>query len=105
MVTKALTFDDFFAYVASGVVVVDFYAKWCEPCQRFMKVLPRLEAKLAGKATVGTVDVDAQPLLTQTYDVIKVPTFVVFKDGQEVHRWEGMVPTITEIATEALSHS
>lgn len=94
-----LTFDSFFNTIETNkLVVIDMYATYCEPCQRFMKIIPRVETAIEGKAVFGKVDVDAEPVLKQMYEIKKVPAFIFFKDGHEVFRQEGKIMTISEIS-------
>ena len=93
-----LNFEIFFDYTTQpGVRIVDFYAQWCEPCQRFLRIIPRVEAAIEGKAAFAKVDIDAEPLLKQMYELKKVPTFLFFKGGEEVFRQEGKIMTVAEI--------
>lgn len=93
-----LTFNEFFPFIISGeTVCIDFYSQACEPCQRFMKIIPRLLPQLEGKAAFGKVDVDNEPLFKQMYDLKKVPTFIFYKNGIEKQRIEGRIMTIKEI--------
>jgi thioredoxin 1 len=95
--SEQLTLDTFKTFVNQHhVVVVDFYAEWCPPCQRFLKILPRLEELLTGVAVVGKVDVDKEEHLSDLQAIHSVPTFIIFKNGLEVTRWTG-IKTINEI--------
>lgn len=68
-------------------VLVDFWATWCGPC---MRQAPIVE-ELAGEGyMVGKVDVDQQPALAQQFNVMSIPTLVVFKDGKEASRIVGL---------------
>ncbi|WP_254862980.1 thioredoxin [Halovivax gelatinilyticus] len=72
------------------VVLVDFYADWCGPCQM---IAPTLE-KLAGEtaAVIAKVDVDAHQQLAATYGVRGVPTLALFADGEQVEQQTGALP-------------
>jgi thioredoxin 1 len=79
--------DAFDAHVADGVVLVDFYADWCGPCQMME---PAVEAVAAdAEATVLKVDVDRHRSLAGEYGVQSVPTLLVFDDGEPVERMVG----------------
>ena len=73
----------------AGVVVVDFGAAWCGPCQTLRPVVAQLAADLAGRATVVAVDVDDVPDAAAEFGVATLPTFVVFRDGAEAARADG----------------
>ncbi|RLM66903.1 thioredoxin [Halorubrum sp. Atlit-8R] len=82
--TDADAFDD---HVADGVVLVDFYADWCGPCQMME---PAVEAVAADTdAAVLKVDVDVHQALAGEYGVQGIPTLLVFADGELVDRMVG----------------
>jgi len=81
-----LTKDNFTAETSSGLVLVDFWAEWCGPCQGMMPVLAELEAS---GVKVWKVDVDAQSELAQEYRVMSIPTLVWMKDGKAVEQMIG----------------
>ncbi|MDT3437931.1 thioredoxin [Haloarcula sp. 1CSR25-25] len=70
------------------VVLVDFYADWCGPCQMLEPVVETVAAETA--ATVAKVDVDANQQLAAEYGVQGVPTLLLFADGAPVERLVGM---------------
>jgi len=72
---------------AHDVVLVDFYADWCGPCQQLEPVVETVAAET--DAAVAKVDVDANQPLAAEYGVRGVPTLVLFADGQPVERLVG----------------
>ena len=74
---------------AKGVVLVDFFATWCGPCQMSAPIIDKMADDYAGKATIVKVDVDQAREPATKYGVMSIPTFVVLKDGQEVDRQIG----------------
>lgn len=92
-----LTNATFNEYIRSDTpILVDFYADWCGPCQRMIKVLPRLTEEFQEKVIIGKVNVDEEELLKKEYDVKSIPTFILFDEGRIVDRWSG-VKTLLEI--------
>jgi thioredoxin 1 len=73
---------------AHDVVLADFYADWCGPCQMLEPVVETVAAET--DAAVAKVDVDANQPLAAEYGVRGVPTLVLFADGQPVERLVGM---------------
>ena len=68
-------------------VLVDFWATWCGPCMRQGPIVE----ELAGEGySVGKVDVDQEPALAQKYQVMSIPTLIIFKDGKEAKRLVGL---------------
>ncbi|MCL2304968.1 MAG: thioredoxin [Planctomycetaceae bacterium] len=73
----------------SGIVLVDFYADWCGPCQAMSPAIESVATRFKGKAVVAKVNCDMSPRLTQNFKVQSLPTLVLLKDGQEVFRTAG----------------
>ncbi len=76
---------------AKGTVLVDFWAAWCGPCRMLSPVVDEVAAELPG-VKVGKVNIDEQPDLAAQFDVMSIPTLVVFKDGKTVNQSVGVIP-------------
>jgi thioredoxin len=74
-------------------LLVDFYAPWCGPCQIMSKILEQVSAKVTDRAQVVKINTDAYPALATQYKISALPTMVIFKNGQQVDRIEGVMPT------------
>ena len=87
----ALTDDTFDEVIgaATTTVVVDFWAAWCGPCKMLSPVLEALAEEQAGTVSFASVNVDEQPLTTRRFDVMSMPTLVVFRAGEPVKRLVG----------------
>ncbi len=70
-------------------VVVDFWAEWCGPCKKIAPILEEIADENPAKLKVAKLDVDSHPSIAQTYNVMSIPTLIVFRDGQEVVRVTG----------------
>lgn len=88
-IVKTNEFDDI---VKEGVVLVDFYADWCGPCKMIAPILAELSSELDGSADIVKVNVDEEGTLAQRFDVMSIPTLILFKDGKPVGRKTGFLP-------------
>lgn len=70
-------------------VLVDFYADWCGPCKMMAPVVEELAGELQGKAKVGKINIDENQELAIEYNVMSIPTLIIFKDGKEFKRFVG----------------
>ena len=84
------TFDD--VVKAGGPVLVDFWAPWCGPCKALGPVLDEIAKELAGQATVGKVNVEADPDLANRFGVKALPSLLFFKNGALAQTLVGAVP-------------
>ena len=73
-------------------VLVDFWAPWCGPCRAVAPILEQIAREHGDKLTVAKLDVDANPLTAQRFQVVSVPTMIVFKDGISTTRLVGARP-------------
>lgn len=92
MAIVKVTDADFDSKVESGVQLVDFWATWCGPCKMIAPVLEELAADYECKADILKLDVDENPSTAAKYEVMSIPTLIVFKDGQPVDKVVGFQP-------------
>ena len=83
-----------------GVVLVDFWAPWCGPCQALGPTIENIANQYEGKAKVGKVNVDEERATAEKYMVMSIPTVLVIKNGEVVDTLVGLRPI--DDYTEAL---
>ena len=74
---------------ASTAIVVDFWAEWCGPCKMIAPILDDIAGENAGKITIAKVNVDDNTETARRFEVLSIPTLIVFKDGQPQKRLVG----------------
>ncbi len=100
---------DFAKEVANhkGYALIDFWATWCQPCRMMSPVLESAEKELGETINFCKVNVDEQQEMASQFDIMSIPTLVIFKDGKEIKRLSGYRPlddflaSLKEITTEA----
>lgn len=76
-------------------VLVDFWADWCGPCRMMAPVLDETASALEGKLKFVKVNVDEEISLAEKYEIMSIPTLMVFKGGQAVDTIMGFMPKST----------
>lgn len=71
------------------VVLVDFYAEWCGPCKMLSPVLDQVSTEVED-VVIGKLNIDESLDIAKEFDVMSVPTMIIFKDGKEVDRLVGL---------------
>ncbi len=90
MTTVQLSDQNFITAIKDAeLVLVDFYADWCGPCKLAEPILENLAQDYQNKAKIAKVNVDQYPQIASKYQVMSIPTTILFKDGKEVARQVG----------------
>ena len=77
---------------ASDLVMVDFWAVWCGPCQMVAPVVEELDKEYDGKLKVMKLNTDEAPEIAGRYQIMSIPTILFFKNGQQVEKLIGVRP-------------
>lgn len=92
MAVEHLTENNFEEKIASGVVLVDFFATWCGPCKMLGPVIEEIGAESDGSFAVYKLDIDEAEDIVMDFGIMSVPTVVIFKNGSEFDRMIGVQP-------------
>ena len=72
-------------------VLVDFFAEWCGPCKMMAPILKDVKHELSESVTIIKIEVDKSPQAASEYQVLGVPTLMLFKNGKTLWRQSGVV--------------
>jgi thioredoxin 1 len=75
------TFDETIK-ASDGPVLVDFWAEWCGPCKMIAPILDEIATEQAGKLTIAKLNIDDNPDAARRFDVMSIPTLILFQDGE-----------------------
>lgn len=78
--------------IAQGLVLVDFWATWCGPCKMIAPVLEEIDAEIGDTLKIVKLDVDQNQATAAEYQVMSIPTLLLFKDGNVVDKTVGFQP-------------
>lgn len=88
--TVVINKENFEEVSKEGVVLIDFWAEWCGPCQTMLPILDQFSEQMGDKMTVGKINVDENPEIAGQFRVMSIPTLIVLKDGEMVEQMVGV---------------
>lgn len=86
------TSDNFEQTIAGPLTVVDFWAPWCGPCKMMEPIMEKMEAKYGDQIKFVKMNVDGNQAIAQRYQVMSIPSLVLFRDGQAKEKVTGVYP-------------
>ena len=91
------TFND--VINSDSLVLVDFYATWCQPCKMMHPVLEQVKGELGDRIRIIKIDVDKQSATANQYRIQSVPTMMLFRRGEVLWRTSGAMQRVELLAT------
>ncbi len=87
---QELNFITFDQAISKGLVLVDFWADWCEPCKVQFPILQEIDREQSGIDLIAKVDISENRFIANKQKVLNIPTMVLYKDGVEIMRFNGV---------------
>lgn len=88
---KVLNNSQFYNKIKNSdkLVVIDFFATWCGPCKMLTPIFESLSNEMSDKVDFGKIDIDRSLEVTQEFNILSVPTMIIFKNGKMVEKMVG----------------
>ena len=84
--------ENFEEMTSKGKWVIDFWAAWCGPCRMMAPYFEAAAKEMKGKVNFGKVDVESNPQISERFQIMSIPTLIVFDKGEQINRASGAMP-------------
>ena len=84
---------------SNQLVLVDFFATWCQPCKMMHPILEQVKEVLGARIRIIKVDVDKNDVIANQYRIQSIPTLMLFRQGEQLWRTRGVVQKAELLAT------
>lgn len=100
-----LTKDNFYSFIKNNLTLIDVNAEWCGPCKMISPIIDEISNEYYGKISIGKLDVDSCPEITNELGIRNIPALLLYKDGEIVDKLIGAVnkKTITSLIDKYIS--
>lgn len=85
-----LNYPNFDKVVGQSTILIDFWAEWCAPCKVQDPILDQVAEEMNGRILVGKVNIDDNKTLANKYNIMSIPTMILFKNGEKIHHFSGV---------------
>ena len=79
------------SFTEKGLILVDIWATWCNPCRTLSPIIDKISSDYHGKISVGKLDADSSKEIISELGVRNIPTILLYKDGEIIERKTGMI--------------
>jgi len=87
---QELNEKNFESFYKKGLVVIDFFAEWCMPCNMMAPIMEELNEKFKGKVKFGKMDISENEAIAEKYGISSIPAFIIFQNGKIVKEFMGL---------------
>lgn len=88
-----LSKGEFENFIKKDLTLIDFTADWCMPCVIMTPIIDELSEKFKGKIKFGKVNIEDNQELAQKFNVVSIPNFILFKNGEQTEQFIGSIPS------------